>query len=77
MTRRINHFMMGRVLAVLEALGTETLATDGILARLTGWSPNRRELSWFIKNYMMNSYVSRTRNYKGSDKIVKYRAIAR
>ncbi len=77
MTRRLNRYVREQIDDVLEALGTETMDTSQIVKGLTIWSPNRRELTWFIKKYMQNRFVSKQRNYYGADKIVTWTAIVR
>lgn len=62
---------------VLDALGDGTLSTGEIIPRLKEWSPTRRELSGFINAYMIYKYVEKIRNYKGAQRLVKWRAVAR
>ncbi|GAG10667.1 unnamed protein product [marine sediment metagenome] len=62
---------------VLAALGDRTLSTGEIIPGLKVWSPTRRELSGFLSAYMENRYVEKIRNYKGAQRLVKWRVLAR
>jgi len=71
----LNHY--DYIYDVLGALGDRTLSTAEIIPGLKAWSPTTRELSGFLNSYMVNRYVEKIRNYKGAQRLVKWRAVAR